>query len=234
MKNQKGHFLLTMSIRVLGVGILLAYMGVPPASAEPEAYDFPSLQQSGNPVSLISPAMPTFDHLLSEDVKSQMIEQDQKRRNDAKRKSIAALFQRYNKNLNDESADKYALYIMQACQKFDQDPFVIAAMIVNESSAKYNALSRGGDYGLMQVRWSVHQKKIKKKYPHIAKAHDMFDPQYNVLVGTEIFSTYYATAKQDIRGALMYYSAGNERLADRVCAVLAQLEKAYLEHLKNG
>jgi soluble lytic murein transglycosylase-like protein len=223
-----------MSVRALGIGALLAYTTVSPASAEPEAYDFPSLQQSANPVGLVTPAMPAFDRLFPEDRKTQMIAEDQARRNEAKKRSIAALFQRYNKNLNDENAEKYAFYIMQACVEFNQDPFIIAAMIVNESSAKHNALSRGGDYGLMQVRWRVHQKKIKKKYPHIAKANDMFDPKYNVLVGTEIFSTYYATAKQDIRGALMYYSAGNERLTDRVCAVLAQLEKAYLERLRNG
>jgi hypothetical protein len=53
-------------------------------------------------------------------------------------------------------------------------------------------------------------------------------------VGTEIFSTYHATAKQDVRGAVMYYSAGNKRLVEKVFAVLSKLEKSYLERLKNS
>jgi soluble lytic murein transglycosylase-like protein len=62
----------------------------------------------------------------------------------------------------------------------------------------------------------------------------MLNPQNNLLVGTEIFSTYHATAKQDVRNALMYYSAGNKRLVEKVFTVLSKLEKSYLAHLKKS
>jgi soluble lytic murein transglycosylase-like protein len=191
--------------------------------AELERYDFPKLERE-KPVKLIFPKAPVLS----------AGEQDARRRNEAKRKSIAALLQQYNKKLSDAKAHDYAGFIMQASEKFGQDPFVITAMVVNESSVKHDAVSRGGDYGLMQVRWRVHQKKIRKKYPHIENAQDMLNPQDNLLVGTEIFSTYHATAKRNVRNALMYYSAGNKRLADKVFAVLSKLEKSYLERLKNS
>lgn len=227
------------SMKAAAVVVMFLLVGVSVAGAEPECYDFPVFGRTFSdsikgPVVLASPSMPTFEILLSEDLKAEAIRQEHQRRTEARKQSIAALFRQYNKKLDNDKAVDYANFIMQACEQFKQDPFVIAAMIVNESSARHDAISTGGDYGLMQVRWRVHQKKIRKKYPQIEEANDMFDPKYNVLVGTEIFSTYYATAKQDIRGALMYYTAGNVRHADKVMAVLARLEKSYIERLKEG
>ena len=148
-------------------------------------------------------------------------------------KSIEALLFRYNKRLSPQKARLYAEFIVEAGQQFHQDPFVIAAMIVNESSARHDALSRGGDYGLMQVRWRVHKRNITKKYPHIKQAKDMFDPKYNVLVGTEIFSRCCA-ASADLQSGLLRYSAGNRRLARKIVAEVKRLEDAYQHHLKNS
>lgn len=151
---------------------------------------------------------------------------------EAELKSIEALLFRYNKRLSPQKARLYAEFIVEAGQQFHQDPFVIAAMIVNESSARHDALSRGGDYGLMQVRWRVHKRNITKKYPHIKQAKDMFDPKYNVLVGTEIFSRCCA-ASADLQSGLLRYSAGNRRLARKIVAEVKRLEDAYQKHLKN-
>ena len=193
------------------------------ACAEPERYDFPK----ENPVKFVTPLMPALPDLPAEKNEAHKI-------NEAKRRSIAALLRQYNKKLSDKDAYDYAILIIQASEKFGQNPFVIAALVVSESSARSDAVSRGGDYGLMQVRWRVHEKKIRNKYPHIAKANDMLIPKNNLLVGIEIFSTYHATAKHDIRGALMYYSAGNKNLADKVVTLVAQLEKSYQERLKSS
>ena len=152
---------------------------------------------------------------------------------EAELKSIEALLLRYNKRLSSQKARLYAEFVVEAGQQFRQDPFVIAAMIVNESSARHNALSRGGDYGLMQVRWRVHKRTITKKYPHIKQAKDMFDPKYNVLVGTEIFSRCCA-ASADLQSGLLRYSAGNRRLALKIVAEVKRLEDVYQKHLKNS
>ena len=125
---------------------------------------------------------------------------------------------------------QYAEYILQASEKFRQDPFVVAAMIVKESSARHDAVSRGGDYGLMQVRWRVHRRSITQKYPHIKDAKAMLNPEYNILVGTEILARYCASA-DDLRGGLMRYSAGNRKFAENVFIVLKGLQSSYQEHL---
>ena len=210
-----------------------------PCHAEPERYDFPKER----PIKFVQPLMPVAPDFSAEKretyneahrVNEAHGISEAHRINEARRKSIAALLQRYNRRLSDEEAYNYAILIIQTSEKFRQDPFIIAALVVSESSARPDVVSLGGDYGLMQVRWRVHERKIRNKYPHIQRARDMLNPQNNLLVGTEIFSVYRATAKQDTRGALMYYSGGNRRLADKVFALHSQLEKSYLERLQNS
>jgi soluble lytic murein transglycosylase-like protein len=216
MKN----FLMVSVIVLVGIGVS---GDLSKAYGEPERYDFPVFGRKGISVPLIVPSMPSLTNFAA----------DAHKRNEAKRKSIAALFQQYNKKLDDAQAYDYAVLIIEASDKFKQDPFVIAAMVVNESSAKHDAVSKQGDYGLMQVRWRVHRQKITQKYPHIDKAQDILNPKDNVLVGTEIFSNYHATAKEDIKNALMSYTAGNKRVTEKIFAVRGQLEKAYLKRLEN-
>ncbi|MDR1376618.1 MAG: lytic transglycosylase domain-containing protein [Synergistaceae bacterium] len=193
------------------------------ASAELERYDFPVFKQKPAAVSFVNRRRAAATHRHSD-----------RERNEAKRKSIAALLRQYNKKLGDEQAYEYAVLIIQTSDRFQQNPFLITAMIVNESSARHDAVSRGGDYGLMQVRWRVHRQTIRKKYPHIAEAKDMLVPKNNLLVGIEIFSNYRERADQDLHDALMSYSAGNRRLAQKVFAVFDRLEKSYIERLNNS
>ena len=208
---------------IFAVLVILVLVAAAPVCAEPERYDFPK----EGPIKFVKPLMPVLTDFSAEKMEVHKV-------NEARRKSIAALLRQYNKKLTDEEAYDYAILIMQASEKFEQNPFVIAALVVSESSARHDAVSRGGDYGLMQVRWRVHEKKIRNKYPHIVKAKDMLNPKDNLLVGTEIFSVYRASAQHDVRGALMYYSAGNRRMTDKVFTLLAQLEKSYHERLRNS
>lgn len=200
------------------------------AFAEIERYDFPSLPSTG--LRSLDNSMPPTPK--KETIRQQFNTEAEMFCREVQKDSIADLLQKYNKRLSDEKADVYAGFIIQASEKFQQDPFLIAAVVVTESSARHDAVSKGGDYGLMQVRWRVHQKKIRQKYPHITKPSDMFHPEYNLLVGTEIFSTYHATAKQDVKNALLYYSSGNQRLTQKVFSVIDQLEKTYTQRLKNS
>ena len=194
------------------------------ASAELESYGFPNFDAQRKPHFTIKPVFAKTPQISSSQ------EKNREKHRKAQCKSIANLLQRYNRNLNDQAALKYAGYILQACERFDQDPFVVAAMIVNESSARHDAVSKGGDYGLMQVRWRVHRKSIVKKYPHIKDAKGILDPEYNVLVGTEILARY-CVAANNLRDGLMRYSAGNKKLADKVFAALKGLQNSYKEHL---
>ena len=96
-------------------------------------------------------------------------------------------------------------------------PLVIASIIVRESGAKPNSISKGGDYGLMQVRYKVHKDKVKS-------AKDLFNISTNIDIGTRIFASYYARQKT-LYGALYRYSGGNRTLAQRVLRTLHKLQK---------
>ena len=153
--------------------------------------------------------------------------------NEAKSRAIISLLRQHNRRLDEAAAREITEFIMLACERYGQEPFLIAALMVHESSARPDAVSRGGDYGLMQVRWRVHQRNIRAKYPHITTARDMLDPKYNILIGTEIFSTYRRTANNDILGALRYYTGGSTRMPARVFASVSRLEDIYMNYLEN-
>ena len=215
------HFMVRSFVGSVFVSLLFSSA----ASAELESYGFPLAASQRKPQFVVQTALVSRD---AHDAPSQITRLEKHRK--AQKKSIAALLKSYNSKLGQKAALQYAEYILQASEKFRQDPFVVAAMIVKESSARHDAVSRGGDYGLMQVRWRVHRRSITQKYPHIKDAKAMLNPEYNILVGTEILAHYCASA-DDLKGGLMRYSAGNRKLAENVFAVLKGLQSSYQEHL---
>ena len=142
---------------------------------------------------------------------------------DAKARNIYQLFTKSNPKLQAASAKKYTELVIQAGSKYKQDPYVIAAIIVHESTVNYKAVSKGGDYGLMQVRWSVHEKAIKQEYPKIRKAADFFDPKTNIFFGTRILSECAAKSK-NLKGTLLRYSGGGEKITAKVLNTVKQLQ----------
>lgn len=143
---------------------------------------------------------------------------------DNRARNIYALFTKANPKLDPVNAKKYAEIVIEAAEKFKQDSYVIAAIIVHESTVNSKALSKGGDYGLMQVRWKVHEKAIKQRFPKVKKAADMFDARSNIMFGTEIFSDCMRKADNDVAKGLMRYSAGNTKMRDKVMATLKELK----------
>ena len=219
------YFMVRSFVGSVFVSLLVSLLFPSVASAELESYGFPLAASQRKPQFVVQTALVSRD---AHDAPSQITRLEKHRK--AQKKSIAALLRSYNSKLSQQAASQYADYILQAGEKFQQDPFVIAAMIVKESSARHDAVSRGGDYGLMQVRWRVHRRSIAQKYPQIKDAKAMLDPEYNILVGTEILARYCASA-DDLRGGLMRYSAGNRKLAEKIFAVLKGLQSSYQEHL---
>ena len=142
----------------------------------------------------------------------------------SKTQNIADLFTRVNPSLGAAKAKDYAVVVIHAGEKFKQDPYAIAAIIVHESTVNHKALSKGGDYGLMQVRWKVHEKAIKKRFPKVKKASGLFDARINILYGTEIFSDCMKKANNNLRGGIIRYSGGNEKLANKVINTINELK----------
>ena len=145
--------------------------------------------------------------------------------NDVKVRNIYALFTKVNPKLSGSDAKKYTEIIIEACAKFKQNPYVIAGIIVHESTVNSKAVSKGGDYGLMQVRWKVHEKAIKQRFPKVKHGKDIFDARVNIFFGTEIFSDCMKKSNGDVGKGLLRYSAGNTKLRDKVLATVKELEK---------
>ena len=141
---------------------------------------------------------------------------------DVRTQRIQQLFRTHNPKLEAKTAQTYTGHVMDAAEKYKQDPYVIAAIIVHESTVNNKAVSKGGDYGLMQVRYRVHEKAIKKEYPKVRKATDFFDPKTNIFFGTRILSECAAKSK-NLRGALLRYSGGGEKITLKVLNTANQL-----------
>ena len=121
---------------------------------------------------------------------------------------IAELFMKYNK----AQANAFAAIVREAGKEYDVKPEVIASIIVIESGVRPYVISKGGDYGLMQVRYKVHKNKVKS-------ANELLDPKTNIFVGTRIFKQCYLREK-NLYGALVRYSGGNKKMAGKVLRVL--------------
>lgn len=144
-------------------------------------------------------------------------------RQDPRAKNIVLLFTRVNPSLSAKTAESYAQIILEAGQKYRIDPYAIAALIVHESTVNANAVSRGGDYGLMQVRWKVHAKELQREHK-VKSSKGLMKPRVNIFFGTRILSECYAKAGS-IEGAIRLYSGGNRQLMVKVTRTMRELER---------
>ena len=121
---------------------------------------------------------------------------------------ITQLFMKYN----EAQASAFSAIVHEAGKEYDVEPRVIASIIVIESGVRPYVISKGVDYGLMQVRYKVHKDKVKS-------ANELLDPKTNIFVGTRIFKQCYSREK-NLYGALVRYSGGNKKMARKVLTVL--------------
>ena len=131
---------------------------------------------------------------------------------------IAALFSKYNSKQSDEIAQ----IVRSTAKDYGVNPNIIASIIVHESGVRPWAVSKGRDYGLMQIRWRVH----RKSYPELKSPDALLDVGTNIRIGTEIFARYYVQ-KKTIKGALLRYSGGNVGLTNRELRTFERLESCF-------
>ncbi|MBQ7733243.1 MAG: transglycosylase SLT domain-containing protein [Synergistaceae bacterium] len=143
------------------------------------------------------------------------------KKHDATGKNISELFMSANPSLSAKIANSYAGLVLEAAKKFKQDPYAIAAIIVHESTVNNKAVSKGGDYGLMQIHWSAHSSTVKRRFK-IKNGTGLFDPRINIFYGTEIFASCMAKSKS-LREGFMRYSSGSERLTAKALATVQEL-----------
>lgn len=134
----------------------------------------------------------------------------------ATRQSISRLFMRYNRNLSRTQANYFADLTFKAGAKYYISPALIAAIIVCESSARPRVISKTGDYGLMQIHYSAHRDKVKRRK-------DLFNPRINIFTGNKILAQYHKG--RTLKAALTRYSGGSKRYAQKVIRTLHNIER---------
>ena len=128
----------------------------------------------------------------------------------ATRQTILRLFMSYNHKLSRTQANYFVDLTFEAGAKYHVSPALIAAIIVCESSARPNTISKGGDYGLMQVRYRVHKVK------------NLLNPRVNIFTGTRILAQY--RKGRTLKAALKRYSGGSKRYANKILKVMRKID----------
>jgi len=121
---------------------------------------------------------------------------------------IVSRFMKANPELDEYAAGKFAEYILEASEKFGVHPFLIASIVIKESTVRYKARSRYA-YGLMQVNWSAHKRGLRSAFSEIRTLEDLIQPRNNILAGTYIFSCYLDSSDGNISEALARYLGKN-------------------------
>ena len=129
----------------------------------------------------------------------------------ATKQSISRFFIRYNHNLSRTQANYFTDLAFEAGAKYHVSPSLIAAIIVYESGARPNVISKSGDYGLMQVRYKVHKVK------------NLLNPRVNIFARTRILAQY--RKGRTLKAALKRYSGASKKYARKILKVLRQIAK---------
>jgi soluble lytic murein transglycosylase-like protein len=179
--NPSGRRYLSLVLFLFMIGFLVAVFAGGPLWAEGERYDR---------LEVPSPAEKAKEEDLC--VSSARIQ------------VIVSAFTRVNRGLDQTIAASYASHVLEASESFGIHPFMIASIIIRESTVKPNARSRYA-YGLMQINWKAHRNGLKKAFSQIQTLEDLLKPRNNILAGTWIFSWYLKSSNGDIKKALAKY-----------------------------
>jgi hypothetical protein len=185
MKINNGPFLIPCLLLIL-MTLFLSPVMTGPAIAEGERYD------------RLEVSLPVD---AGETIKA---EESGEKTSEIKTEVIVSAFTRVNRSLDRSTATVYAAHVLEASGEFGVHPFMIASLIIRESTVKQNARSRHA-YGLMQINWKAHRASLKKAFSAIQTLDDLLQPRNNILAGTWIFSWYLKSSGGDMDQALSKY-----------------------------
>ena len=117
---------------------------------------------------------------------------------------IRDFFLRKNPNLSPKAAKSYAALVERICRNYSVDPFLVAAVIVKESTVQVKAKS-GVAYGLMQINWEANKKWIPKVFPTIKSRRNLLHSRPNIYVGTYMLQKALEKSRGSVDRALDSY-----------------------------
>jgi soluble lytic murein transglycosylase-like protein len=118
-------------------------------------------------------------------------------------KAIETYFKRKNPKVPSKNISYYARLIEDCAAHYNIDPFLVASIMVKESTIKEKAVSRG-NYGLMQINWRANRPWIVKTFP-IKSTKELMTPANNVRVGAHILAANIKKCKGDVDKGLDRY-----------------------------
>jgi soluble lytic murein transglycosylase-like protein len=145
-----------------------------------------------------------YDRIMTEEPSEKQEKPAPVETRDGKIAVIMDRFMKVNPELDEYAAGKFAEYILEASDEFGVHPFLIAAIIIKESTVRYKARSRYA-YGLMQINWSAHRRGLRSSFGEIRTLNDLIQPRNNILAGTYIFSCYLDSSDGNVSEALAMY-----------------------------
>lgn len=118
-------------------------------------------------------------------------------------KAIEAYFRKKNPKISSQNISFYAQLIEESAAQYGLDPFLVASIMVKESTVKEKAVSKG-NYGLMQVNWKANRPWIIKTFP-VRSTKELLSPSNNVRIGSHILASNIKKCKGDVDKGLDRY-----------------------------
>lgn len=103
---------------------------------------------------------------------------------------------------------KYEKYVVEAAEENNIDPYLIFAIIKQESKFNANACSNKEAKGLMQLLDSTAKEIAQDSQFLNTENIDLFDAKTNIFIGTKYFKTLVDRYNGNIRLAICAYNAG--------------------------
>ncbi len=135
--------------------------------------------------------------------------------------------------LQGDQRARVASTLVDEARNYDFDPLFLVAVIITESSFGPNEVSYMGARGLMQIKPSVARAVAKRRGVAWRHEDQLFDPAYNVQLGTHYLFELVADF-QSVKRAIIAYNYGETAIRGRIRAgeklptfYLRRVEKHY-------
>lgn len=99
----------------------------------------------------------------------------------------------------------YYQYVKKYSDKYDVDPYLIAAVMKQESQFNPRAKSHAGAMGLMQLMPDTY-RQVRDRYG--IKARNIYDVETNIHVGTAYLAELFKGLGEDVEKVLAWYNGG--------------------------
>ncbi|MGI6782782.1 MAG: transglycosylase SLT domain-containing protein [Aminivibrio sp.] len=120
---------------------------------------------------------------------------------------------------------EYSRHIWDACEEYNVDPFLVAALICVESQGRVNAVTQNR-VGLMQVDVQDNMAWITKHFPHIKTVKTLMKARYNVTVGTFALSAARQGTRSEKRILFKYFGDEDEKRVEKIFDVKNRMNAA--------